>query len=197
MAGLGGSRAAPFLPLAVDSILLAGMLFATVAHSGVPVTPASFASAVSHSSVVASEAALAVDPPSYWMRSGTNVTLEAVWTSGSPLCRVTPLWYGWSVDSGNATGFLNNTSGPSTTFIADSFDSGMVRAVARAVAEVDCGANQNRHRPHRRGEPLGRRTDIALRHRVRSEPAPPRRSGKPRRGDRGRRPPLPAGRFLG
>jgi hypothetical protein len=140
--GSGGSRAAPLLPLAVDSILLAGMLFATVAHSGAPVTSTSLANAVTHSSVVASGVDLAVDPPSYWMRSGTNVTLEAVWTSGSPLCRVTPLWYGWSVDSGNATGFLNNTSGPSTTFIADSFDSGTVRAVARAVAEVDCGANQ-------------------------------------------------------
>ncbi|MGP8076407.1 MAG: hypothetical protein ACLP8Y_06735 [Thermoplasmata archaeon] len=139
---MGDSRAAPFLALAVDSILLAGVLFATVAHSGAPVTSTSLANAVSHASVVASGADLAVDPPSYWMRSGTNVTLEAVWTSGSPLCRVTPLWYGWSLDSGNATGFLSNTSGPSSTFTADSFDSGTVRAVARAVAEVDCGANQ-------------------------------------------------------
>ncbi|HEY1199218.1 MAG TPA: hypothetical protein VGG32_10945 [Thermoplasmata archaeon] len=135
-------RAPLLLPLAVDSVLLVGLLLATVGHSGGPVTPEFLANTTPHSSANASGADLIVDPPSYGMRTGSNLTLQSVWSAGSPLCHVAPLWYRWSVGRGNATGFLNATTSPSATFTADSFGSGTVAVTVRSGAVLDCGANE-------------------------------------------------------
>ncbi len=135
-------RGVRLLPLAVDSVLLAGLLLATVGSPGAPVSPEFRSDATPHSFSNASAANLMIDPPSYEMRTGSNLTLQAVWSAGSPLCPVEPLWYHWSVDSGNATGFLNTTTGPSATFIADSFGSGTVTVTVRSGAVLDCGANE-------------------------------------------------------
>jgi hypothetical protein len=126
----------------VDSVLLVGLLLAMVGPSGAPVSPQFRSDAAPHSFSNDSAADLMVDPPSYDMRTGSNLTLQAVWSAGSPLCPVEPLWYRWSVDSGNATGFLNATIGPSATFFADSFGSGTVTVTVRSGAVLDCGANE-------------------------------------------------------
>jgi hypothetical protein len=76
------------------------------------------------------------------MRTGSNLTLQAVWSGGSPLCRLVPLWYRWSVDGGSATGFLNATTDPSATFTADSFGSGTAAVAVRSGAVLECGANE-------------------------------------------------------
>ena len=142
MAGLRSSRTRPLVPFAVDSVLLAGLLVATFGHSGGQSASGLIPGSVPHSAENDSEVDLAINPPSYWMRTGTNVTLEAVWSSGPPGCDLTPLWYGWAEVSGNATGYLNASTGPSTTFFAASFDSGSARVVARAAAVLECGANE-------------------------------------------------------
>jgi hypothetical protein len=139
---LRDTRAAFFVPFAVDSVLLTGLLVASLGHAAGAAAPELFANAVSHSSVNDSGVELAVDPPSYWLPAGTNVTFEGLWSTGSPLCHVTPLWFDWAVESGKATGFLNATTGPSTTFDADSFDTGTVAVVSRAGAVLECGTNE-------------------------------------------------------
>jgi len=134
-------RTARRLPLVIDLVLLAGLLLATVGHSGAPAAPELLASTAPLSSSDAPVATLTVDPPSYTIRTDLNLTLQAVWSAESPLCRVTPVWFRWSVGSGNATGFLNATNGPSVTFTADSFSSGTATVDVRGVAFLACGTN--------------------------------------------------------
>jgi len=135
----GASR---LLPIAVDSILLVGLLVTTLGHSGAPVSSELLANTLSHPSNDASAVDLAIDPPSYEMRTGSNLTVQAVWSAGTPLCRVTALWYRWSVDNGSATGFLNASIGPSATFTAESFGSGTVPVSVRSGAVLDCSGNE-------------------------------------------------------
>ena len=130
--------------LAVDSALLVGLVLASVGAVGLPIPPTFStlrASTVPARALPAAGANLSVDPPSFWMRSGSNVTFQAVWSVVSPLCRATPLWFGWSVDPGNATGSLNATIGPSVVFSASSFDSGSASVEVRSRALLDCGTN--------------------------------------------------------
>ena|GEM_PF-888718 len=141
MTEVGTERTARWIPLAIDSVLLAGLLLATAGHSGAAAAPELRANTISPLSPNGSGAALTVDPPSYGLRTGSNLTLQAVWSVGSPLCRVTPLWFRWSVGPGNATGLLNATAGPSATFTADSFDSGTVTVAVRSGAVLACDAS--------------------------------------------------------
>ncbi|MGP8158827.1 MAG: hypothetical protein ACLPWO_04370 [Thermoplasmata archaeon] len=134
-------RTARRLPLAIDSVLLAGLLLATVGHSGPAAASELHANMTPPPVSEGSGTTLTIDPPSYGLRTGSNLTLQAVWSVGSPLCRVTPLWYRWSVQPGNATGFLNATAGPSATFTADSFGSGTVTLAVRSGAVLACDAN--------------------------------------------------------
>ena len=136
----GADRALPF---AIDLALLAGLLL-TLASGPSPPAMESLHSASSHSVTpndLASGASLTVDPPSFWMRTGENLSLQAVWTAGSPLCEVSPLWYDWSIEEGSATGYLNESTGPTTTFFADSFTSGSVGVELRSGADLRCGEN--------------------------------------------------------
>jgi len=143
MSGRNVLRNGAFVTRVVDSVILTALLVATLGHGGAAISPGPFGSAVARTSVNDSGFELAIDPPSYWMRSGTNATLEALWTSGSPLCRLTPLGFSWTVEPGNATGVLNATTGPSVEFVATSFDSGTVLIEARASAILDCGAEES------------------------------------------------------
>jgi hypothetical protein len=127
------------LPFAIDSVLLAGMLVSGVGPAGTSLALAPSAGVLAHPSVTGSEARFTVDPPSFWMRSGTNLSLQAVWLPESPLCNVTPLWYYWSTAGTNATGFLNTTIGSRTTFTADSFETGTLSLIVVSDAELDCG----------------------------------------------------------
>jgi hypothetical protein len=134
-------RASRRLPLAIDSVLLVGLLLATVGHTGAAAAPELTTNATSLTSPDGSGAALTVDPPSYEMRTGFNLTLQAVWSVEFPLCHVTPLWYRWSVGPGDATGFLNATTGPTAVFTADSFGSGTVTVEVRSGAVLACDTN--------------------------------------------------------
>jgi hypothetical protein len=130
------------LPLAVDSVLIAGLLLAAVGPADAPASPILRTDTTPNSTLNASGTELTVDPPSYLMRTGANLTVEAVWSANSPLCRMVPLWYYWSVDGGTATGFLNATAGPSATFTADSFGTGTATVAVRSGAVLDCGASE-------------------------------------------------------
>lgn len=132
-------RAARLLPIAVDSALLVGFLLGMLGPSSTPSVADLRPSTALHGATDLVGTNLTVDPPSYWMRTGSTVTFQTVWSSGSARCNVTPLWYRWSVEEGTATGFLNGTSGPSTTFVAESFDSGTVSVLARSDAVLECG----------------------------------------------------------
>lgn len=136
------ARAALRLSLAIDSILLVGLLLTAVSPAGGPTARGPLTNATSHDAAGSTGLGLVVDPPSLGMRTGANVTLHASWSAASSLCRLTPLWFRWSVEGGNATGYLNGTTDASTTFTADSFDSGAVRVVARSAAVLACGSNQ-------------------------------------------------------
>lgn len=138
-------RSVRSLSATIDLVLLAGLLLATVGSAGVSSPPAAHAPfAVARSSVPAPAptAELSVDPATFWMSTGANVTLRAVWSIGSPLCGTQPLWYRWSVAGGVATGFLNASNGSSVVFTADSFYSGVVTVTANSGTVLLCGANE-------------------------------------------------------
>ena len=131
------------LPRLVDSALLVTLLLAaTISPNG-----AAAATFVSHAAASASAQSVpgvgvSIDPPSFWMRTGENVSLQAVWSTNSALCPVSALWFLWSVEEGNATGFLNATRGPSVVFVADSLNSGTVMVSVQSAATLDCGPNE-------------------------------------------------------
>ena len=136
------ARAPSLLGSLVLFILLAGFLLVTGGPQGTPAEPTLAQKAVVRPSINGSGAVLSVDPPSFSMRSGTNLTLQAIWSAKTPVCRVIPLWYRWSEVDGNATGFLNSTTGPSTTFAAESFDSGTATVVIHSDAGLDCQGSE-------------------------------------------------------
>jgi hypothetical protein len=136
-----GSRAA-LVPIAVDVVLLIGLLLASLGPARAASAARSDPPLGNHSAANTSGVVLSVDPPSYWLRTGSNVTLRAVWSALSPLCRLDPLWYFWSENVVNVTGYLNTTTGPSTIFTADSFSSGTTRVEVESQALLDCGENE-------------------------------------------------------
>jgi len=131
-----------FRPFAVDLTLLVG-LFVAMTVAACPAPPDSSASHLLPAADGSSGVELTIDPPSFWMRTGTSLTLETAWSTGSPLCNLTPAWYHWTIVSGGATGYPNATTGPSITFTGDSFDSGQVTVEARAGAVVDCSGSES------------------------------------------------------
>lgn len=135
-------RGFALLPLAVDFVLLASVCLAPLSSPGMSVGPNSPSTGAFLLSANASGAIVTLDPPAYWMRTGANLTLEAAWSAGTPSCNVTPLWYRWSVDEGSATGFLNDTAGPSVTFTADSFGTGAAKVAVQSGAVFDCGSEE-------------------------------------------------------
>lgn len=131
-----------WLPPVVDVALLVGLFLAMAGASNPPlVGELRTAATASPTSAVLPVTELTVTPPSFWMRTGENVSLQAVWSTGTPLCTVAPLWYRWSLEEGPATGYLNGSTGSATTFTADSFDSGNVSVGVRAGAVLNCGPN--------------------------------------------------------
>jgi len=116
-----------------------GIFLGALGPSAPPVPSTSPAVAAVHLPMNDEGANLTIDPPSFWMRSGSNLTLRAVWLAASPECRILPLWYAWSTDERNVTGFLNSTIGPTTSFTADSFDTGTVTVAINSGALLDCG----------------------------------------------------------
>ena len=141
MTRLGLGPAARFLPLVVDSALLIGLALGAFGPNGAAALSHLDDAVFPHPEVNVSQVDLTVDPPSYWLQTGSNVTLRAVWSVLSPLCRAVPLWYSWSVGGSNASGFLNATNGPSATFVAASFAFGTSVVHVRSDALLDCGTS--------------------------------------------------------
>ena len=127
---------------AVDSIVLVGLFLTAVAPGGALSSSEGTGVAGPRLALNASETTLFVDPPSYWLRTGANVTLRAAWSVLSPLCTVSALWYRWSVNGPNATGYLNTTTGPSATFSAAAFASGTTTVDVGSGAVLACGVDQ-------------------------------------------------------
>jgi len=136
--GAGRAFATP-----VDIVLLVALALLCCVPSSLGGAPASVSISPAGAPTAGADANLTVDPPSFWLRSGDNVTLRAVWSLASPLCEESPLWFRWTVELGPATGLLNATNGSSATFRADSFDSGTVTVEVRSEAVLECGANQS------------------------------------------------------
>ena len=129
-------------PLAVDSALLIGLVLTAASGAHVPSAGAAEERTVLSSHFEDSAGAtLTVDPPTFWMRTGENLSLQAVWSADSPLCSVAPLWYRWFVDEGAATGYLSSSTGPNATFVADSFGSGNVSVEISSETVLRCGLN--------------------------------------------------------
>ncbi len=133
---------AGLLALVVDSALVVGLTLGTFGPVASVPPPHLDEAVVGHSETNASSTGLTVDPASYWLRTGSNVTFRAVWSTLLPLCRIVPLWYSWSLAGSNITGFLNATTGPSATFVAASFASGTSDVDVRSDAVLDCGGNE-------------------------------------------------------
>jgi len=127
--------------VAIDTLLLGGSLFFATGHSGVAAGNERLDRTVLSEPANSTGVDLTVNPPTFWMRVGSTVAIEAVWSGGPPFCEVSPLWYLWSVDGGNATGLLNETVGPFTSFTAESFTSGTAVVSVRSEATVLCGSS--------------------------------------------------------
>jgi len=140
---VGARQATHWVRLAVDSALFLGLLLTAVGTTNPPAAsrpPAAFA--IAYPPDTTPGTGFTIDPPSFWMQTGTSVTFQVLWTVDSPLCIAVPLWYWWSLGAGTATGFLNETGGSSALFTADSFSSGSVTVEARSVATLKCGVNE-------------------------------------------------------
>ena len=132
-------RALALVTSAIDSALVLSLLLAATAVPGAAHATTLGPRTNSTSATTAVPGAgLAVTPPTFWMRTGENFTLRAVWWSDSALCPASALWFVWSVAEGAATGFLNSTSGPSVDFTAYSLESGPVVVDVRSAAELQC-----------------------------------------------------------
>jgi len=125
---------------AVDSALVLSLVLAGTAVPG-GVTGSVPGPHSDITSVTTAGPGLAVTPPSFWMRTGENVTLQAVWWTDSALCPLSALWFVWSVVEGATTGFLNASTGASVVFTADSLESGTVVVDVRSAAELACPSN--------------------------------------------------------
>ena len=133
------ARAIALVTSAIDSaIVLSLVLAATGAPSTAPERALGPRSNSTSATTEVPGAGLAVTPPTFWMRTGENFTLRAVWWSDSALCPASALWFVWSVDEGVATGFLNSTIGASVVFTAYSLESGPVVVDVRSAAELEC-----------------------------------------------------------
>jgi hypothetical protein len=82
---------------------------------------------------------LIASPPTWWMLSGSSVSLASVWTSVPPGCTVLPAWFLWTLGPGGAEGALAPTTGPEVNFTAEGVASGVSELVVRSAASVRCG----------------------------------------------------------
>jgi len=132
-------RAVALVMSAIDSALVLSLVLAATTTPGV--APEAFPgprTGVVSAATGVPAAGLAISPTSFWLRTGENFTLRAVWWSDSALCPASALWFVWSVEEGLATGFLNSTTGPSVVFTAYSLESGAVVVDVRSAAELEC-----------------------------------------------------------
>jgi hypothetical protein len=90
----------------------------------------------------ASDLALAVNPPSWWLTSGNTTELAATWTGIPPGCEVDPLWFRWTIARGFAEGTLGPIDGSTANFTAASYESGTAEVEARSAVVVTCGTDQ-------------------------------------------------------
>ncbi len=89
----------------------------------------------------ASPAEVTVDPGTWWLETGTNVTLRASWIDVPPGCAVTPSWFRWSIAPGGTEGSLASTVGPTTVFVADGGGTGVTTAAVDSAAVLRCAGN--------------------------------------------------------
>ena len=135
-------RAIGLISLAAYSVFLVGLSLGNVGPSNPRIAQGHGEALDLHSHSTANEANLTINPPSFTVLSGTNLSLEAIWSVESPLCLVAPLWFHWSIGDGNATGLLNATNGRIVTFTGESFDSGSVIITIQSDAVLECGQDE-------------------------------------------------------
>lgn len=88
-----------------------------------------------------STVSLVVDPASWWMETGANVTLAATWTDVPPGCTLEPIWFRWTIAPGGSEGALGRSNGSQTVFYASDEGTGTTTVVARSSAALDCRGN--------------------------------------------------------
>ncbi len=137
-------RAGRLLRLTVDSVLIVGMLVALIhppTASAASIVPPDVIDR--HTSNETPAAVLRVDPSTFWMHVGENVTLRAVWSIESPFCVASPIWYWWTVGNDTADGFLNETNTSSTVFTAESFVSRTGTVGVQSAIVLTCGSSRS------------------------------------------------------
>lgn len=80
----------------------------------------------------------AIDPSSWWLEDGSNVTLTVSWVAIPAGCALVPIWFRWEVGSGGSEGTLGATNSSQTVFTAFGNGSGTTTVAVRAAASLDC-----------------------------------------------------------
>lgn len=80
----------------------------------------------------------AVEPSSWWLEDGTNVTLDATWVGVPAGCSLVPIWFRWAVGPGGTEGALESTNSSRTVFTALAGGSGTTSVLVRAAASLAC-----------------------------------------------------------
>lgn len=86
---------------------------------------------------------VAIEPNSWWLEEGANVSLAATWVGIPAGCALEPLWFRWTVNPGTAEGTLGTVNASSTVFYASGDGSGASSVVVRSAANVDCRGNES------------------------------------------------------
>jgi hypothetical protein len=88
----------------------------------------------------ASNATLGIDPAAWELYGGNSTALGGTWLSTSVECNLTPLWYRWALPGSSLSGSLNGSNGSTTTFMADTGDTGRTLVELRSEAAIRCGS---------------------------------------------------------
>lgn len=88
-----------------------------------------------------SNVSVAIDPASWWMPNGSNVTLAATWVGTPAGCSLAPSWFRWAIAPGGSEGALATTNGSTAMFIASDAGTGTTTVVVHTAALLDCHGN--------------------------------------------------------
>lgn len=144
MPALRQRLAGRLLRWAIDAAILVGLVWGTVGFA-FPSTDLALRPSENLVSFrgAAPAIGLEISPSTFTLHRGSNVSLSAGWSSRDPLCQVQPIWFRWSVDPDNATGYLNQSEGAGSTFFAASFVSGFATVRVQSAAVLSCPSNNS------------------------------------------------------
>ena len=126
------------LAVGVLAIVVSGLGSALASSTG----PARAQSRVASAPDLGSNVSVEIDPASWWMESGANVTLAASWVEAPAGCSLAPSWFRWTIAPGGSEGTVVGTNGSRTVFFASNAGTGTTTLVVDAAASLDCRGNE-------------------------------------------------------